>query len=72
LKQPSVVITNVRFGFVDTKMAKGDGKPFMISVEQAVQQLLYCVERKPIRYTVPKIVIPLVKFRSMMLKSRVK
>jgi len=72
LKQPSVAITNVRFGFVDTKMAKGDVKPFMISVEQAVQKLLYCIEHRPIRYTAPKIIIPLVKFRSMMLKSKVK
>ena len=61
-------MTNVRFGFVDTKMAKGDVKPFMMSVERAVDHILKCMEKKPARYTAPKIVIPLVKFRDFMLR----
>jgi short-subunit dehydrogenase len=72
LKPTGVNITNVRFGFVDTKMAKGDIKPFMMTVEDATQHLLLCIEKKPIRYTAPKIVIPLVKFRSIMLGLKVK
>lgn len=63
-----VNITNVRFGFVNTKMAKGDVKPFMIDVEDAVKHLLRCMEKKPVRYTAPKIIIPLVKLRSLMLR----
>ena len=59
LRPKGVYVTNVRFGFVDTKMAKGDRKPFMMSVDRAVQPLLRCLEKKPIRYTVPKIVVPL-------------
>jgi len=72
LKPAGVNITNVRFGFIDTKMAKGDVKPFMMTVEKATRHLLSCIEKKPIRYTAPKIVIPLVKFRSWMLGLKVK
>lgn len=71
LKPMGVNITNIRFGFVDTKMAKGDVKPFMMTVEDATQHLLLCIEKRPIRYTAPKIVIPLVKFRSFMLELKV-
>jgi short-subunit dehydrogenase len=68
LKPKGVYVSNVRFGFVDTKMAKGDVKPFMMGVERAAQHLLKCIERKPIRYTAPWFVTPLVKFRSLMLR----
>ena len=70
LRPKGVYVTNVRFGFVDTKMAKGDVKPFMMGVERAAQHLLSCIEKKPVRYTAPRIVIPLVKFRSWMLRLR--
>jgi NAD(P)-dependent dehydrogenase (short-subunit alcohol dehydrogenase family) len=47
-------ITNLRFGFVDTKMAKSPVRPFMVSREQAAQRILYCIRKKPIRDTYPK------------------
>jgi short-subunit dehydrogenase len=68
LKPKGVYVTNVRFGFVDTKMAKGDVQPFKMSVEKAVDHLELCISKKPIRYTAPKISIPLVKFRKLMMK----
>lgn len=68
LKPMSVHVTNVRFGFVDTKMAKGDVKPFMMNVEKAVDHLENCIRKKPVCYTAPKIVIPLIKFRKLMMK----
>ena len=68
LKPRGVHVTNVRFGFVDTKMAKGDVKPFMMSVEKAVDHLELCINKKPIRYTAPKTAIPLVKFRKLMMR----
>jgi short-subunit dehydrogenase len=71
LKSKGVHISNVRFGFVDTKMAKGDVKPFMMGVERATQHLISCIEKKPLRYTAPWIVIPLVKFRSWMLRLKI-
>jgi short-subunit dehydrogenase len=68
LKPKGVYTTNVRFGFVDTKMARGDRKPFMMPVERAVKHLLKCIDKRPIRHTAPKIVIPLVRFRGWMLR----
>ena len=44
-------------------MAKGDVGPYLLSVERAARQLLACIEKKPVRYTAPKIVIPLVSVR---------
>lgn len=71
LKPKGVHISNVRFGFVNTKMAKGNVKPFIMGVEKATQHLLSCIEKKPARYTAPWIVIPLVKICSWMLRLRV-
>ena len=68
LNPRGVYVTNVRFGFVDTKMAKGDMKPFMMSVEKAVDHLELCISKKPARYTAPKIVVPLIKFRKLMMR----
>jgi len=71
LRPKGIYVTNVRFGFVDTKMAKGDVKPFLMKTDRAAQHVLFCIEKKPIRYTAPKIVIPLVKFRRWMLALKV-
>lgn len=70
LKPTGVKVTNVRFGFVDTKMAKGDVKPFMMTVDGAVRHMIKCIENQPIRYTAPRIVIPLVRLRSWMLRMK--
>jgi short-subunit dehydrogenase len=72
LKPKGVFVTNVRFGFVDTKMAKGDIKPLMMSVERAAEHIEFCINKRPICYTVPKLAIPLVKFRKLMLKLGIK
>ena len=68
LRPKGVSVTNVRFGFVDTKMAKSDVKPFMMSVEKAVDHLETCMKKKPARYTAPKIMIPLLKILKIMMK----
>jgi len=68
LQPRGVHVTNVRFGFVDTKMAKGDKKPFMMTVNRAVQHLLACMEKKPARYTAPWAAVPLVKLLKWMLR----
>ncbi len=67
LKPRGVHVTNVRFGFVDTKMAKGEVKPFMMSVEKAVDHLETCISRKPVRYAAPLVAIPMVKLRKLMM-----
>ena len=66
-----VFVTNVRFGFVDTKMAKGDVRPCMISTDRAARHLLRCIEKKPMRYSAPWSMIPLVKLRRWMLTLKV-
>jgi NAD(P)-dependent dehydrogenase (short-subunit alcohol dehydrogenase family) len=48
-----VFVTNVRFGFVDTKMAKSDVRPFMITPEAAAGHVLRCIARRPRRYSRP-------------------
>ena len=59
VKPKGVKVTNVRFGFVDTKMANGEKKPFMMTVEKATEHLLKCIYKKPIQYTAPRFVYPL-------------
>lgn len=67
LRPKGVYVTTMRFGFVDTKMAKGELKPFMMTAEQAVDHLEVCIRRRPLRYTAPRRAVPLVKFRRMMM-----
>lgn len=68
LRPKGVYVTNVRFGFVDTKMAKGDVRPLMMSVDRSVAHLERCLEQKPAVYTTPKTMVPLIKFRKWMMK----
>ncbi len=68
MRPHGISITNVRFGFVDTKMAKGDVRPFMMTVEKAVDHLERCMAKQPMVHTAPKAAIPLVKFRKWMMR----
>ena len=67
VKANNVYVTNVRFGFVDTKMAKNNFKPFMMSAEKAAKHLVFCIRKKPICYTAPKMMVPLIKLRKVMM-----
>jgi NAD(P)-dependent dehydrogenase (short-subunit alcohol dehydrogenase family) len=53
LRPRGVFVSNVRFGFVDTKMAKARVKPAMLTVEQAVNVVMRCIEKRPARVTRP-------------------
>jgi NAD(P)-dependent dehydrogenase (short-subunit alcohol dehydrogenase family) len=68
LRPRGVRVTNVRFGFVDTKMAKGDRKPFIMSADRAARHVVQCIEKKPVRYTAPRIVVPFVALRAAALR----
>jgi NAD(P)-dependent dehydrogenase (short-subunit alcohol dehydrogenase family) len=70
LEPTGVKVTNIRFGFVDTKMAKGDVKPFMMPLDRAVDHVMTCIAKQPVRHTAPRIVTPLVKFRAAMLRLK--
>ncbi|WP_431883936.1 SDR family NAD(P)-dependent oxidoreductase [Micromonospora gifhornensis] len=54
LRGQGVSVTTVRFGFVDTKMAKGPVRPMMISVDQAVEVLVRCVRDRPVLVSRPR------------------
>jgi NAD(P)-dependent dehydrogenase (short-subunit alcohol dehydrogenase family) len=49
-----VSVTNLRLGFVDTKMAKAKVRPFMVGAERAVDVIFDCLRRRPARLTFPK------------------
>jgi len=49
-----VYVTNLRLGFVDTKMAKSAVRPFMVTAAQAAQRIQRCLQKRPIRDTFPK------------------
>jgi len=46
-------------------------KPFMMGVERAAQHLVSCIEKKPVRFTAPRIVIPFVKLYSSLLRLKI-
>lgn len=61
LRPHGVRVSNVRFGFVDTKMAKSKVRPMMISVERAVDVLMTCIETRPAQLTHPRLMDMLVR-----------
>ncbi|HXU64230.1 MAG TPA: SDR family NAD(P)-dependent oxidoreductase [Polyangia bacterium] len=61
LSRHGVAITNVRFGFVDTKLARARHRPFMISVEKAVDVIMKALETRRPRVTHPLRMALLVK-----------
>ncbi|MEO7095631.1 MAG: SDR family NAD(P)-dependent oxidoreductase, partial [Polyangiales bacterium] len=60
MKPRGVTVTNVRFGFVDTKMAKSPSKPFMISVDRAAAHVMRAIETRPFRLSRPLPMVALV------------
>ena len=53
LRPHGVTVSTVRFGFVDTKMAKGPVRPFMMSRDRAVRVIERVLARRPIRRSAP-------------------
>jgi short-subunit dehydrogenase len=56
LRRQHIYMTNIRFGFVDTKMAKSPFRPMMMSSERAAIYIVDCLEKRPLQLSVPKIV----------------
>jgi short-subunit dehydrogenase len=48
-----IAVTNVRFGFVDTKMAKSETKPFLIRADDAAEVIVRALRKRPVRVTHP-------------------
>jgi NAD(P)-dependent dehydrogenase (short-subunit alcohol dehydrogenase family) len=53
LRPRGVAVTNLRLGFVDTKMARARLKPFCMTVERAATIVERCLKKRPLRYTRP-------------------
>jgi len=54
LRPHGVHVTTVRFGLVDTKMAKGPVKPALITVEKAVDVLMRALRKRPATVSFPR------------------
>lgn len=50
-----VYVTNIRFGFVDTKLPKASWKPMMMTTDQAAAHVIRCLKTKPIQLSIPKL-----------------
>jgi NAD(P)-dependent dehydrogenase (short-subunit alcohol dehydrogenase family) len=70
LKPRGVRVTNLRFGFVDTKMAKAKIRPFMMTTDRAVDVIAHCLRRRPARFTYPKRMAALVWLSNLVLSFR--
>lgn len=70
-KKGPVKISNVRFGFVDTKMAKAPVKPLQLTKKEAAQFLNEVIDRPRIRASRPKLMIPLVGLVGLINKLKV-
>ncbi|GJL60132.1 MAG: hypothetical protein NPIRA03_29890 [Nitrospirales bacterium] len=55
LRSHGVYVSNIRFGFVDTKLPKASWKPLMMTADQAAGHVLRCLETKPMQLSVPKL-----------------
>jgi NAD(P)-dependent dehydrogenase (short-subunit alcohol dehydrogenase family) len=56
LRPLGIAVTNVRFGFVDTKMANSPWKPLMMTADAAAAHVVRCLETRPPQFTAPKII----------------
>ncbi len=54
LKSHGVSITNIRFGYVDTKLPKASWKPLIMTPTRAADHVVRCLHTRPIQVSVPK------------------
>ncbi len=64
VRQRGVSISNIRFGFVDTKMAHSPVKPAMMTPEAAAQIILKVIDKKPLRLSRPRCILPVIAILS--------
>jgi hypothetical protein len=66
-----VAVSNLRFGFVDTKMARAAVRPFMYTLDQAVDQVELVLRKRPLRLTRPLSMAVLVRLLACLARWRV-
>jgi len=72
VRPSGVRVTNIRFGFVDTKMAKAPVRPFLRSTDWAVKIVVRALAGNAIRVTRPRRLVPLVKFLRWMTRWQIR
>jgi short-subunit dehydrogenase len=55
LKPQGIHVTNIRFGYVDTKLPKASWKPLMMTPDQAAAHVIRCLTTKPMQLSIPKL-----------------
>ena len=70
LKPHGIFVTNVRFGFVDTKLPRASWKPLMMTADEAARHIVTCLRTKPTQLTVPKIAGAAISFMRLMQSFR--
>jgi len=53
LRRHGVAVSNLRLGFVDTKLARAPMRPFMYTLDQAVDVVERVLAKRPLRFTRP-------------------
>ena len=55
LRGTGIAVTNIRFGFVDTKMAQSPSKPLMITPIAAARHVVKSLDGRPMQLSIPKL-----------------
>jgi len=71
LRPHGVAVSNLRLGFVDTKMARASVRPFMYTLDQAVDVVESVLRKRPLRLTRPLSIAPLVRLLAWISRWRV-
>lgn len=66
-----LAISNLRLGFVDTKLAKSPIRPFMMSRDRAARTIERVLARRPIRHSSPRAMVALCALLALILQCRV-
>ena len=56
LRPRGIHVTNVRFGFVDTKLASAPVRPMMLTREVAARRVIGCLRTRPTQLSTPKLI----------------
>jgi NAD(P)-dependent dehydrogenase (short-subunit alcohol dehydrogenase family) len=71
VRAEGIAISNLRFGFVDTKLAKSPVRPFMLTRDRAARVVARVVARRPIRRSAPLPMVALCAVLGLIMQCRV-
>jgi short-subunit dehydrogenase len=70
LRSQGITVSTLRFGFVDTKMAKSSMKPMMMSVDKAVDLIVQCLRTQRAVVSYPRPMSLLMRAMSPLVAAR--